>query len=98
MDDVLKLPQKLDVAGARSLLENLLSRRGHPLVVDAGGIERISTPGVEVLLSAALQWRIDGLSFRILEASEAFRDACRDLGLDPARHFDATPMDEGDAR
>ncbi len=97
MDDVLKLPEKLDVAGARSLVDTLLATRGRPLCLDAGQVERISTPAIEVLLSAALQWHRDGHPFRVSEASDGFRSACRDLGLDPESHFDvATASKEGE--
>lgn len=84
MDDVLKLPEHLDVAGARSVHEDLLGLRGRAVSIDAEAVRKAGALGLEVLLSAARQWREDGLPFRVAPTSEAFRAACTGLGLDPA--------------
>jgi len=83
LDDVLKLPDKLDTVGARALHESLLARVGTAVAIDAGSVERIGAVGVEVLVSGALQWAADGEAFRIVAASDAFRESCGGLGLDP---------------
>jgi chemotaxis protein CheX len=83
LDDVLKLPEKLDVAAARSVRDTLLSRRGTPVVIDAAAVGRASALAVEVLLSGARQWCEDGQIFRVEDMSDAFLDTCHGLGIAP---------------
>jgi len=81
----LVLVARLDAAAGRRLEAELRARRGHPLVIDAGRVEVVSALALEVLLSAALQWRIDGQALEIARESAAFRSACTtlDLSFDP---------------
>jgi hypothetical protein len=77
-DDVVgqMLPQVLDLTQATPLRDGLLGKR--PVVLDAGSVERMSTPCAQVLLAAGRQ---GGDSFRIINASAVFRAALVDLGL-----------------
>lgn len=83
MDDVLKLPDKLDVAGARALCETLLARRGAAVTIDASAVQKTGALAVEVLLSGARQWAGDGHPFRVIETSDALAGALRELDIDP---------------
>jgi chemotaxis protein CheX len=83
LDDVLKLPAKMDVTGARALCETLLAKRGSPVTIDASSVEKAGALAIEVLLSGACQWAEDGLSFHIVAVSEAFSETCAGLGFDP---------------
>lgn len=94
MDDVLNLPDKIDVAGARALSETLLARRGAPVTIDASAVQKIGALAVEVLLSGARQWSEDGHPFRVIEASDALTGALQGLGIDP-RSLSAPVSDTG---
>lgn len=84
MDDVLKLPQTLDVAAVRAVREDLLTRRGTATTMDASDIERIGALGVELLIAAQRQWQKDDSVLQLVGLSEAVTDAFTDLGLDAA--------------
>lgn len=83
LDDVLKLARNLDVAHARALAEDLATRRGRPLVLDAADVEKTGAFAVEVLIAARLQWAADGVSILLRSPSAAFRAGWQGLGLDP---------------
>jgi two-component system, chemotaxis family, chemotaxis protein CheY len=75
----IKLPAVLDLSAAESFLASLLhaSEMGEPLVLDASAVESITTPCVQIILSAK---RTDPRM--IVEApSEAFLAAFADLGM-----------------
>jgi anti-anti-sigma regulatory factor len=77
-----KLPQVLDLTEAQSLRDTMAARLSDgPLVLDASAVERMSTPCAQVLLAAGRAADIAGSSFRIIDASEVFRTALADLGL-----------------
>jgi chemotaxis protein CheX len=76
------LPQILDLTAAKPLrdrLEALLS--GRAVIVDAGAVERMSTPCAQVLLAAARTASSAEVSFRSINASAVFRTALDDLSL-----------------
>ena len=52
----LHLPSRLDLAAAETLCQSLRERllAGEPVIVAAGMVERVSTPGIQVLLAAAV--------------------------------------------
>jgi chemotaxis protein CheX len=83
LDDVLKLPAKMDVTRARAFCETLLAKRGSPVQIDASSVEKAGALAIEVLLSGARQWAEDGLSFHIVAVSDAFSETCTGLGFDP---------------
>jgi chemotaxis protein CheX len=84
LDDVLKLPQTLDVAAVRAVREDLLTRRGTATTMDASDVERIGALGVELLIAAQRQWQKDDSVLQLVGLSEAVTDAFTDLGLDAA--------------
>jgi len=100
LDDVLKLPETMDVARARTLFDDLFRRRGTPLTIDASRVEKASALAVEVMVASARQWRSDGISFAIAPMSDAMLETCGGLGLDPGTFMPAhAPIaKEGGAR
>jgi chemotaxis protein CheX len=82
LDDVLKLPQTLDVAAVRAVREDLLGRRGTDITVDASDVERIGALGIELLIAAQRQWRKDDSALKLVGVSDTVTDAFQDLGLD----------------
>ncbi|HRO16474.1 MAG TPA: STAS domain-containing protein [Paracoccus sp. (in: a-proteobacteria)] len=77
----LTLPGRLDATAAAPLRETLMSLRGAALDLRADQVERIGTPPLQVLLSAAATWRADGCRLRLTDPSEALDEAVRTLGL-----------------
>lgn len=79
----LPLPARLDLTASGPLRDALLLRRGAALCVDAGAVEHLGTPCLQVLLAAAAAWRVDGRHLDVTPMSEAFSDALRSFGLTP---------------
>jgi chemotaxis protein CheX len=76
----LRLPPLMDLRSAASLARDLLARRGAPVRLDASAVERLGGLGLQVLLSARLTWRADGIEFIVADPSEAFQADCAALG------------------
>jgi len=75
---LLTLPQSLDLTQAQALRDTLTDLADHGAVaLDASSVERMSTPCVQVLLAAGRA----SAPFKILNASDAFKSALVDLGL-----------------
>ena len=82
----LLLPPIVDLAYASQLKAVLVEALdlGKGLVVDAGEVQRISTPCLQVLAAAAKSFALAGeasLALVISEASEAFSDAVTTLAI-----------------
>ena len=73
------LPSALDLAGSRDLALELRAHAAQDpgLTIDASQVERLHTPGAQVLLSALLTHP----GIRVANPSEAFVTAADDLGL-----------------
>jgi chemotaxis protein CheX len=78
---ILVLPEALTLRAASPLAQQLLEMRGRPLVVDASQVEKISTPCLQVLLSAHATWARDNLTFGLFRPSQALLEALRILGI-----------------
>lgn len=63
----------------------LLEMRGRNLVLDVSELERIDTPCVQVLMSAAQLWRGDECSITIDGQADAFETTLGLLGINPDR-------------
>jgi chemotaxis protein CheX len=81
LDNVLKLPATMDAARARAVFEDLSTRRGTPLIVDASEVEKASALAIEVLIAGERQWRSDGLRFELANIPDPVMDTCAGLGL-----------------
>jgi chemotaxis protein CheX len=77
-----ELPPILDLICAKALRDNLAALLGqHALILDAGAVERMSTPCAQVILAAGWAAVSAGAPCKILNASAVFRTAIADLGL-----------------
>jgi len=78
---VLGLASSLDPASGEALLGELRRARNTALVIEAGDVTRVSTPVLQLLLSAWMTWRSDGHDFHIASPSQALAEAAALLGL-----------------
>ncbi len=77
-----RLNPVLSLAEARDLHDQLKTALGaKDITIDAGQVERMSTPCVQVLLAAGCAADAAGHRFRIANASESFLAALADFGL-----------------
>lgn len=82
-NDRYSAPATLDLTAARELRERLVAMLGgDSVVLDMSAIERMSTPCMQVLLAAGRSADAAKVSFQIVDASDAFRTAVADLGLE----------------
>ena len=79
----LGLPSDLDLAMAQPLVDSLRHGMGtsENVLVQAEGVERVSTACVQALLAASRQAADAGQTFVIANPSEVLAEACDDLGL-----------------
>jgi chemotaxis protein CheX len=82
-DQIVQLPEVLDLAAAAPLARQLLARRGKPTVVDALGTQRPGAPCLQVLLAAIRTWESDGVSLTFLHCGPPLIEHLRFLGVDP---------------
>ena len=82
---VLKLPASLPGEQAAHVADLFLTARSNPLSLDASAVERIDTPCIQVLLSAARLWREDGVAMSLAGESPVFSDNLTTLGLTSAQ-------------
>lgn len=98
---VYALPARLDLTTVRALARDLTAMRGHPLILDASGVQTLGGLGLQVLLAAGQHWRRDGRALRLLGASHAFSAALAQFALGPqaieAPAPDGQMMKEGPA-
>ena len=80
----LQLPELLDLSAAGPLAASFVEKRGAALTVDAGGVRRVSTPCVQVLLSAVSTWKADNLALHVVRPSDELTATLRQLGISPA--------------
>jgi len=82
-DALNKLPQVLDLTQAQNLRDTMTALLSDgPLLLNASAVERMSTPCPQVLLAAGRAADLAGSRFQIIDASEVFRTALADLGLE----------------
>jgi anti-anti-sigma regulatory factor len=72
-----------DIAACAPLHTMLLERlaAGDSLALDASAVERVSTAGVQLLLSAAQSFISEGRAFQLNAPSQPLLQAVEDLGL-----------------
>lgn len=82
-DTRISLGPVLDIRCAAQLRDGLVKAvgRGKPVVIDAGQVERMTTPCVQVLLSAGKTVEACGSRISLAQASDGFVAAFSDLGL-----------------
>jgi len=74
------LPDQMDSSAAAALRESLIERRGQDLALDGANVERFGGLCLQVLLSAAQAWALDGRSFGVVNASAPFGAAMERMG------------------
>jgi anti-anti-sigma regulatory factor len=73
----------LDIVQAGELRDDMIRLLAQgSLLIDAGAVERMSTPTLQILLAAGRAAESSACGFQIVSASEAFRAAVADLGLE----------------
>ena len=79
----LSLVASMDLRAADPLLHSFheIMGQGGRVVIDASAVDRLSTPCVQILLSAVQHMEQHGMSFVIKSPSDAFVTAFDDLGL-----------------
>jgi chemotaxis protein CheX len=76
------LHQMLDLVQASHLRDAMIGMSGAgAILLDAAAVERMSTPCAQILLAAGRAAGAAGRPFKITNASEVFRAAIADLGL-----------------
>ncbi|MGJ5179360.1 STAS domain-containing protein [Bradyrhizobium oligotrophicum] len=76
------LSSMLDLTQAAHLRDEMVRIAGRGgIVLDASGVERMSTPCVQILLAAARGAQAANKPFKITQASELFLTALAELGL-----------------
>jgi anti-anti-sigma regulatory factor len=79
----ISLPQLLDIVQATGLRDDMVRLLAQgALTLDAGVVERMSTPSAQVLLAAGRAADAAGSGFQIINASDVFRSALADLGIE----------------
>lgn len=77
----IKLVQALDSAAAPELADSLRALCGSALEIDASQVRSVGAQSLQVLLSAAVFWREEGVPLSIVSPSVDFEEALRLLGL-----------------
>lgn len=84
MDRSMTLPAVMDSPGAAELAERLMAVRGASVQLDGGEVTFAGALALQVLVSARRQWSSDDMPFELVSPSDAFRESCRLLGIEPA--------------
>jgi chemotaxis protein CheX len=77
---LLNLPPVMNLRAAAPLAREMLALRGTPVALDASNVERIGGLCLQVLLSAQMTWRADGVALRLINPSSAFLESAATLG------------------
>ena len=82
MAATLTLPQNLDLVAAGVLRQDLLARRGAPLSIDAGNVQRFGGLCLQILVAAKREWQAAGHGFQFAACSPDFEESARLMGAD----------------
>ncbi len=81
-DSYYRLPAVVDMNACAQLHKHLLEQLAQAeVVMDASGVERIATPGIQCLISAQHTLQAGGKSLSVLNPSPSFALAVADLSL-----------------
>jgi len=80
---VLRLQPALDLTAIEALLKDFRKARNTAVVIEAGEVARVSTTGLQALLSAWVTWRSDGHDLHIAGASSSLIEAASLIGFPP---------------
>lgn len=76
----LVLSPNMDLMAAGALREDLIARRGSPLAINAGGVQRFGGLCLQVLISAKREWDAASVPFSFTERSRDFDESVRLMG------------------
>ncbi len=80
--DAFVLPAVLDISAAEKLLEKFRElNTDTKIILDASKVQRITTPCIQIILSAHKTIKNKNGSLEIKNASDACKDAFYDIGL-----------------
>lgn len=80
---IINLPSVVDITSAQTLYQDLThASHAHKLVIHAENVQRITSPGVQLLLAAEKSLSASGGSLSVVSPSDAFKQTLVDLGLD----------------
>ncbi len=77
----IQLPQMLDLSAAETLFQELKSKRGSDVAVNASNVMRVGVQTLQVLLSAVKTWKADNNTFSLVHPSSEFSEGLALLGL-----------------
>lgn len=82
--EIITLPASLDIAGAADFLDQCkkLQSIPAPLCFDASGVERFTTPCLQVLVAFVKKRTESGLSLSINTPTSAFSNTVKTLGFE----------------
>ncbi|HQT84089.1 MAG: hypothetical protein B7Z58_08830 [Acidiphilium sp. 37-64-53] len=80
----LRLEPLLDIKAAAPLYAVLHGQRGHDLVIDASGVERLGGQCLQVLLAARASWAADQHEFLVEGFSPGVIATLELMGIEPA--------------
>lgn len=80
---ILALSGNIDMSETITFRDDLMRAlaEGRPVRVDAGTVNRVGTPAIQVMLAGFRSAQAEGVSFVLAAASEVVRSAFEDLGL-----------------
>lgn len=81
VSDIFTLPVSLDLAAAKSLKQEFLSRRGRKIHLDGANVARIGVPCLQVLLAARKIWADDQIEWVSGKFSVELVSALNELGI-----------------
>ena len=79
--NLLTLPETLDLSAAASVAKSLLAMRGTDITIDASQVRHLGGQCAQVLVSAMQTWRHDHADLQIVEGSAEFLAGLKLLGL-----------------
>ena len=80
--DIFVLPYQVDITSVAQVFSELKAQYVNSnITFDAGAVDRITTPGVQLLISAAGTAKSRGGSISVVNPSEAFSNIMSDLGF-----------------
>ncbi len=77
----LQLAEVLDLTAAAPLAQSLLPRRGSDLTIDASKVRRVGAQCLQVLLSAEVTWKADGVRLTVENPTDEFLASSALLGI-----------------
>ncbi len=80
---IIELPEIMDIVGAEEFLGQLkdMNNSGVDIVLDGNNIERLTTPCVQLMLSASVTAESNGVSFIVKNPSDVMFEVFEDIGL-----------------